>query len=808
MDLGLLNYINVDLKWNVVKKGRRSVTRRPRKPGADNFGLGNNPAAFDAKKSGTDVLGGHFAEKVVDAPLKKRRLLRQSLSPAPQTPCLHGERDLSPEPQTPSVHHEDSSQRSHSNSLSLSRKTKSKSGSRNSNILKKTKKVVSNLDDFSGIELLAAAACSSFLHDNADHVEDFSVLKEQTTPGVNSSCTVDMKEAIISTTGSSNRDDMVPDTPILHDNGNEEGKKKVAPSKGLRLHWDLNTVMDDWEEPSNSLLVEPSTHESSSNGGLKGGNLNLEGCEGRFTEVEPHSPQLSGKHDAALSVVPVVEKSNDDSFGKTYELIEDLVCSGTKIASKISDGESSVSKSDVVDSLIHLDKCEDYSTSTTSVLREQTIVKCEADTIDNHLEYSNHKNTISKSDQQPVSEEMMQEGCPSPKLCTSYSDKKVASEDPLTLSECCGSDVTQDEQGHMAEGDTMGKVQVGYDSPFEDGELREPIGWEENEVVEKETVYYKSDNIYKNDYGTIENSLPASRERGQAMEDQHSLLVNKNGIEQDAQADTFERPRTSFQETDYASRKEIPGRKNGDSESRPLRESTSVDGCRNGAYIRGSRSNNIGDSYNSRSGRDLGPCVDSSSTRIFDLKSSHEYHRPRNVTGDPVIRSGKGRRSLDRHQFRNYDPRGGYRRPSPSERNNGYGISRGRPVRSVSRDRYRGGSGFHPQGFRRSPEEEYHERKPRCFSPNFNRSRSGSPIAWHFQKRRNLDTDDDDQKPSNLDTNDDKRQVAAVVVTTIGRNQRFERLKSDDDFRFSQRSGPVSVREHKYKDNGRKHDHQ
>ncbi|GKE45541.1 ABC transporter G family member 35-like protein, partial [Tanacetum coccineum] len=67
-------------------------------------------------------------------------------------------------------------------------------------------------------------------------------------------------------------------------------------------------------------------------------------------------------------------------------------------------------------------------------------------------------------------------------------------EDPV-ISECCGSNVTQEEQGHMAEGDLDGKVEVGYDSLFEDGELREPIGWEDSQVEEKETVDCASDNI-------------------------------------------------------------------------------------------------------------------------------------------------------------------------------------------------------------------------------------------------------------------------------------------------------------------------
>lgn len=50
MDLELLNSIGMDMKWNVRKKGRTNITRRPR---TDDFELGNGiqePDAFETKK--------------------------------------------------------------------------------------------------------------------------------------------------------------------------------------------------------------------------------------------------------------------------------------------------------------------------------------------------------------------------------------------------------------------------------------------------------------------------------------------------------------------------------------------------------------------------------------------------------------------------------------------------------------------------------------------------------------------------------------------------------------------------------------
>nr|XP_043631895.1 uncharacterized protein LOC122603291 [Erigeron canadensis] len=763
------------MKWNVLKKGRTSITRRPRKPGAETGEYLNRlHQLFQTNKKLTN----------------RRKRLRKS-------PLCEGDPS-----RTPALLHEDSGQRS----LSRCQNTKSKTPLRKTNGLKSKRKVVLGLNDFSGIQLLAAAACSSFI---LDHVDDFSVLEEHAAPGV-------------STDGLSIQDNVILDT---RDNGKEGEEEKADSSKGLRLHWDLNTIMDEWKEPWD-LQVEPHSRQDCS---MK---LNLQGYESRFTNgavigeeisMVDHVPanQISGKHDGSIPVVPLDENRYGDFSGRTSELNEDLTCSrqvvGTNmITSRTSDGESSVtlSKSVVVDSLIHPVKCEDFVTSTTSVLREETVVKGEL-------------GVVCKLDVQPVSEEVMQGVCLSPKLSKSYCDSKGTSEGPL--SECCGSNVTQDEPCHMAEGDSKDKLQVGYDSPFEDGELREPI---ENAFSVTET----------------ENPLSAkvrvSPELGQNVENQNFLFaqnaIPKSDIREDPLPDTFERPHIN------ESGKVFCERKDGHDESRPPGgnlshndESRSFDVCR--TTERQSRCGNTGDSnYRSRwdlrneksMGRGSGFFQDCSrndmsvdySTRVWGLKSSHEYERPKNDT-------------------RNYDSRGGYRsqhrRSSPSERNNGYGSNRGQPARSFSRDRYRDGSGFHTQGYHDS-KPRYVDRKQR-FSSNFSkpgtrsrsRSRSGSPIAWHFQKRKNLDASNsgeieattkghvspefpfkcsDERRFRDVQYRDRRKSPGSMTR----RNQRLEslgypeRLKVDDQSWSAQRPARFSqMTDQKYKDNNddfRKHD--
>ncbi|KAI7727697.1 hypothetical protein M8C21_021809 [Ambrosia artemisiifolia] len=622
MDLHLLNYINVDMNWTVLRKGRTTMTRCPRKSIAHIF----ESAGVERKK--------------------KRKLAHRSTSLSPQTLCINGEVGPSPGPQTPSVQFEDSGQRFRANSLSHSVKRKSKARLRNSKVLKRTNKKVIGLDDFSGIELLAAVACSRLIHDNADRVEEFSVSKEHTTPPGISLCSVDVKDA--ESNGSSI--------------GKEVDEKKVVVSKELRLHWDLNTVMDEWKEPCDDLLIER---------------------------------RLSVKDDAAISLAPLTENCNDG-------LIEDLeVMSTKKISIKTSDGESSASKSDVVDdSLTHPGKCEDFSSSTTSVKMEQTVVNCKAERIDDPLVHSYSKDVAHESDQHPVSEEAMQGFC--------YNN--IATDH---VTECCGSNVTQEEQGHMAEGYSEDKLQAGYDSPFEDGELRELIG-----KTEKETVHESSNKIYKDDLGTIEHPLSEKADHGHTTGDQTSLLgtesVSNDEIKLGVQVDAFERPYSDKSRKYYFEKKDgndnVISLVGGNLLQKPF------DASRNGEYVQRNRSSTSGDF----------------SLRVWDLKSH---------------------RSLDSNYSRNYNSRGGGyraydRRPSPSERNDGHGCYRGPPpARSHSRDRYR----FHTQEYR-DPKPCYLERKR--FSPNFNqhgvrsrprsrsrsRSRSQSPIAWHFQKRKNIET--------------------------------------------------------------------
>lgn len=581
MDLELVKFINSDLTWNAVKKGHRSMKRRPKKSRANS----SDSSAFDYEKSGVAILGQHFGDEVLDVPIKKRILML--------------------------THHEESDK--HASKI---RSTKSNNGLTDIPQSKPIETKIPDLNDFSGIELLAAAACHSSVHDNV-------VVEEHTTLPLVESYTEDVK------------DDIAPapidsDDSSVQDDGKGEGDKNTVPSKDVRLHWDLNTVMDEWEEPCCDILVDP------------------------------HSV----KDD-----LQITEKNLE-----SYETVN----------------------------------CED-------------------------------------NEQVKSVSEVVQGGCVS-------NDDKVNSED--RLSDCCGSN-------------TVDKVKTGgYDSPVEDGELRDT--WQKSEVEEMECVDYESDNIYEDNFDTVE-SVDQSAEivpNNEAQLEDKTEVQNKSNQEYSQSAIS--------EEKDFSSRKFVPERK----------IVNLNDSC-----IPRSRSDNFGDSY-LRGKRDFGQEKstgrEGQSYHGWDSRNSQRYtSRPKHVIG--------GSRNS---QPINYDPRGSNYKTYNTrlERSESYGVHRGN-----SRDRFKG---FHPQGSRR---EEYNghdtchpDRKVSSLSSNYtrgprlsrrrsrsrSRSRSESPIAWHFQKKRIVET--------KKEIPDYKR---ASPIRTFQEN--LGRLKSSDRFcptsqsrRFPQANGP------------------
>ncbi|GLU21133.1 hypothetical protein SLE2022_372940 [Rubroshorea leprosula] len=182
--------LELDLTWKTVSKGNRSGTRRTRKSvaknltGAGQVSDGNSRPAEDvtvseSEKHGVAVLGQHFNEKIEHVPIKKRRFVFHTPSPPPSPP------------QTPSPHvevsdqHKDiqsaSGQSSFSNSIQkqetmeLDALTRSSISVIDGKFTEVSNEKVGCVEDFSGIEMLAAAACNDCVDDFAGNEKDPAV---------------------------------------------------------------------------------------------------------------------------------------------------------------------------------------------------------------------------------------------------------------------------------------------------------------------------------------------------------------------------------------------------------------------------------------------------------------------------------------------------------------------------------------------------------------------------------------------------------------------------------------------------------
>ncbi|OMO83991.1 hypothetical protein CCACVL1_11062, partial [Corchorus capsularis] len=253
--LELTNFINPDLTWKKVSKGNRSGTRRTRKAGAKNLTIGMGLAdkntrkvedgtVSESEKLGVDVLGRRFGDKVEQVPIKKRRHMFRSPSPPP--------------PLTPSPHLEASSQH-----LEFQPAAGQNSSSNSAQRQQLTETDQPTIEDFSGIEILAAAACSDGISDDVTENEASPSVEKSMQDRIQSSGSAMASEGTTAlletaccspkdslnedkTEGSSFQDDSIADLQESHGDKDNTTAEKSIPLPDDRLLWDLNLTMDDW----------------------------------------------------------------------------------------------------------------------------------------------------------------------------------------------------------------------------------------------------------------------------------------------------------------------------------------------------------------------------------------------------------------------------------------------------------------------------------------------------------------------------------------------------------------------------------
>ncbi|CAH9069885.1 unnamed protein product [Cuscuta europaea] len=266
-----------------------------------------------------------------------------------------------------------------------------------------------NSDDFSGIALLAAAACSNVMDgDFGTGKEPKDQLGKDKTP---ESERPDSLKTPLAIPHGLDEDDNQPKEHIIH----------VSP-KVDRLYWDLNAPMDSWGQPLDDQFITKNTKE-------KGNQLEINDFgEGKIV------PEISD-FNLKKNIEPS-EASDKDSTYLRDHLSNKSVCASRTLTSQ-------AVPTVVADVSLPSTKCEDLS-------------------------------SVNNKD---IGQSMM-----------------IGS---LFIENCHKSDISHADRGKMLGGKEMNSFRAGYDSPFEDGELRGSglCRWEGNGIYGEDAfaVDYDSD---------------------------------------------------------------------------------------------------------------------------------------------------------------------------------------------------------------------------------------------------------------------------------------------------------------------------
>lgn len=583
-NLEFTNCRDHELTWK-VKKGFRSSSRRPRKPvrtlnvgvqHGDKSSRRGKPSVAESEKLGVAVLGRRFAEKPENVPIKKRKPLLQSPSIPPRTPSPHREESLSSQPSS-SPQPDDFDQKKENKGISTPWWFSDDSCfpmavqlSMQNDFVNRKRSKVSNgklgyTEDFSGIALLAAAACDSSIRDDVHEVKKGPTVDDFLMPeGIVSSMSATPFEKTTSSSESANQflkesmheesidDAVIQDKSVVVlqnslDKGETAGKSS-SPKKDVRLHWDLNTVMEAWELPSDDVNTGSQRNglEDTADNSVRGENPEkLEGCASYREPVQdPEQLKYSAARAEVSTQVISKDKSLDTFLLHGSEPISNRALAEQKINSSptsviIQTGEASSGSSatqlgqkvfmESVDLGKH-DVCTKTldllgnRTSPTELVSSATCQMSDEEYYASKCGNSGHSNAspvhgnsgidATFGEGQPVvafDVEKKQDKAPTALLMDSSFHCEMKELTP-TYYECFGkvdlADPIDDRKGfdvsHGGLGPTdsvekmsqMAQIEGGYESPFEDGELRESVAYsyEENDVDgETECVDYYSD---------------------------------------------------------------------------------------------------------------------------------------------------------------------------------------------------------------------------------------------------------------------------------------------------------------------------
>ncbi|PSS11384.1 hypothetical protein CEY00_Acc15659 [Actinidia chinensis var. chinensis] len=353
----LSTLINSNLTWSKDSKGNRSSSRRARTSFELGFGTSGKLVNKDSKdgdmpvseseKLGVTVLGCRFSQKEEHVPIKKRRFLFSTQSPPPGNPAPLPEetetiaKRLHPLGQELPLNLQVECQHPTSDGASadLGQIVDNNAIIQRMKLVKVNEQRDEN-EDFSGISILAAAACSNSL----GYIDEGSGVDESFGHGsspqeqMNIESKVDLvNSAEISTEGTGScispspgeecppafktdnsslkemafeytKDGTLQESVAAGSLRNRDDAKVGAlesSARDERLHWDLNIVMDEWDRPLDCQHVDSSANVADDitecNDGAKHNDENktLKGHEFQIApegaDYDPAKPLSSGE---------------------------------------------------------------------------------------------------------------------------------------------------------------------------------------------------------------------------------------------------------------------------------------------------------------------------------------------------------------------------------------------------------------------------------------------------------------------------------------------------------------------------------
>lgn len=668
VSLEVAKSINPELSWKAVTKGRRSRKAVARRLNEGMKVINRSPKRVgDFSGSDSDKIaeaGCSSSDKIEHAPIKKRRHLLQTLLAQSQNPSIDRKDSPSPQSLTTPIPSEDREQilaYSHSSDhwssdpysselvLRFDRKAARKFGLSDRVIDAKISKVATgklyNSEDFSGIALLAEAACINDMDDDGLDNAKHAVIA-CAAPGGSAGSTphpkeiLALKESMDSGRGNvmhaSNTDASTVNVSVVAPKGFAEFKEPSVVNRPVspkvdRMHWDLNTLMDTWEQPSKDSSVENAFAKGLNDGAQKE-KLKIEICDkmGDFgycthnsgkcvppdqngaisefsevcklesvsvddrifgeeiffgnpvshctkaldslsaqretfgelvtgdasladssfvkshntscmlvsnglisnasdglilTQIRDSSVKAAGFNKAALYEVPFPAKPGCESASKYTD------CSDPIMTSEVSDTsilnavgvESSDSNPTETDICNHSSKCEDLYASKASVVEGRSVTFEPMVQHDNILAFDSRmqfeaNDIISKFSDSYTCDQVKKcttSGKDSSRSCNEglqIDDPSQFSRSALAFEDSHNSDISQEDHSQMISQGHVTRIEVGYESPFEDGELRGSVMYslEDNEIEdgENECVDYESDCIDDMDFDA--SDYPAS----------------------------------------------------------------------------------------------------------------------------------------------------------------------------------------------------------------------------------------------------------------------------------------------------------